>query len=75
MRFLRKIRKIITFFIIVFILGNIGLYIYCLLTPKIEITRNQSYYLFDNNLLILMIHIDQIYNLYPQYFYLNILII
>ncbi len=25
------------------------MYIYCLITPKIEITRNQSYYLFDSN--------------------------
>jgi len=25
-----------------------GLYIYCLMTPKIAITRNQSYYLYDN---------------------------
>lgn len=45
--------KIFVFFIIAFILGNFGLYIYCLMTPKIQITRNQSYYLFDdeNNLM------------------------
>ncbi len=36
------------FLIISFILLHIGLYAYCLFTPKIEITRNQSYYLYDN---------------------------
>ena len=49
MKILRKIRKIFVFFVISFIICNIGLYIYCLITPKIEITRNQSYYLFDSN--------------------------
>lgn len=49
MKILRKIRKLLTFFIVSFILGNVGLYIYCLITPKIEISRNQSYYLYDNN--------------------------
>ena len=49
MKILRKIRRILTFFVIIFILGNLGLYIYCLITPKIEITRNQSYYLYDSN--------------------------
>lgn len=34
---------------ILFVLGNLGLYIYCLVTPKIEISRNQSYYLYDSN--------------------------
>ena len=49
MKFLKKIGKLFTFLGILFILGNIGLYIYCLITPKIQISRNQSYYLFDNN--------------------------
>ncbi len=49
MRFFRKIRKLLSLFIIIFILMNIGLYIYCLITPKIQITRNQSYYLYDMN--------------------------
>ena len=49
MKILRKIRKIFTFFVLVFILLNVGLYVYCLISPKIEITRNQSYYLYDNN--------------------------
>ena len=45
------IKKIIKSFLIVFglfCLFNIGIYIYCFLSPKIEINRNQSYYLFDN---------------------------
>ena len=33
---------------IVFILCNIGLYVYALVSPKIQITRNQTYYLYDN---------------------------
>ena len=49
MKILRKIKKLLIFFIVTFILGNLLLYIYCLLTPKIQITRNQSYYLFDDN--------------------------
>ena len=49
MKILKKIGRILTFLIVTFILGNVGLYIYCLFTPKIEITRNQSYYLYDSN--------------------------
>ncbi len=48
MKFLKKIVKLFTFFIILFVLFNVGLYLYCLITPKIEITRNQTYYLYDN---------------------------
>ena len=48
MKILRKIRKLLTFFIVTFALVNCGLYIYCLITPKIQITRNQSYYLYDD---------------------------
>ena len=48
MIFLRKIGKLFTFFLVWFILANVALYIYCLITPKIQITRNQSYYLYDN---------------------------
>lgn len=44
----KKIIKIILIPIIVFILGNIGIYIYCFLTPKMEINKSQSYYLYDN---------------------------
>ena len=53
MAFFRKIGKLITFFICSFGLINIALYVYCLSTPKIQISRNQSYYLYDtdNNLI------------------------
>ena len=53
MKFFKKIGKLFTFFIIVFIIVHGLLYVYCLLTPKIQITRNQSYYLYDddNNLI------------------------
>ena len=44
----KKIIKIILIPIIVFILGNIGIYVYCFLTPKMEINKSQSYYLYDN---------------------------
>lgn len=36
--------------IIVFILGHIGIYTYCYITPKLEINKSQSYYLYDKNL-------------------------
>ena len=49
MKFLKKITKLLTFLILSFIMIHIILYVYCLITPKIEITRNQSYYLYDNN--------------------------
>ena len=49
MRFLKKIFKFFIFLCFIFILGNVGLYIYCFVSPKIQISRNQSYYLYDNN--------------------------
>ena len=48
MNFLRKIRRFFTSLIIIFIAFHGILYIYCLITPKIQITRNQSYYLYDS---------------------------
>ena len=48
MKILRKIGKFFIILVGLFVLGNVGLYIYCLSTPKIQITRNQSYYLYDN---------------------------
>ena len=48
MKILKKIGKISIIFGLFFCLCFFGLYIYCLITPKIEITRNQSYYLYDN---------------------------
>ena len=43
-----KILKLILTPIIIFILGHIGIYTYCYLTPKVEINKSQSYYLYDN---------------------------
>ena len=48
MKILKKLGKIFVFFVLILCLCFMGLYIYCLVTPKIEITRNQSYYLYDN---------------------------
>ena len=48
MKLLKKIGKLFVIFALIFALCNFGLYIYCLFTPKIEVTRNQSYYLYDN---------------------------
>ena len=48
MKILKKIGNILVFFTIIFCFCFFSLYIYCLVTPKIEITRNQSYYLYDN---------------------------
>lgn len=48
MKLLKKLGKILVVLISIFVLFNFGLYIYCLITPKIQISRNQSYYLYDN---------------------------
>lgn len=45
---IKKIIKIILIPITIFIFGNIAVYLYCLITPKIEINKSQSYYLYDN---------------------------
>ena len=48
---MKKIKKKIKFFVIllgVFILGNLGMYIYCLITPKVEINKSTSLYFYDN---------------------------
>ena len=48
---MKKIKKIIKFIFVmfsIFVILNIGLYVYCIITPKIKINRNQSYYLYDN---------------------------
>ncbi len=34
---------------LLFLLIHGGLYVYCISTPKLQISRNQSYYLYDNN--------------------------
>ena len=45
---IKKIIKIILISIIILIFGNIAVYLYCLITPKMEINKSQSYYLYDN---------------------------
>lgn len=48
MKIFKIIRNLLVFFVTIFVVAHLGLYVYCLFTPKIEITRNQSYYLYDN---------------------------
>ena len=45
---MNRIFKIFGWAIIVFLLFNIGFYSYCYFTPKLDIHRRQSYYLYDN---------------------------
>ena len=47
MKIIKKMGKVILILVGIFVLANLGLYIYCLITPKIQISRNQSYYLYD----------------------------
>lgn len=44
----KLISKIILVPIIIFILGHIGVFTYCYITPKVEINKSQSYYIYDN---------------------------
>ncbi len=48
MKFLKKMGKLIIVFFGLFIFFHLAFYVYCLVTPKIQISRNQSYYLYDN---------------------------
>ena len=41
--------KTLVFFACIFLFAHLALYVYCLITPKIHITRNQSYYLYDKD--------------------------
>ena len=45
----KKILKITLLQLLIIVLGNIIFYVYCFLTPKLEINKSQSYYLYDNN--------------------------
>lgn len=45
---IKKILKIPAILIVIFILGNVIVYTYCLVTPKMEINKAQNYYLYDN---------------------------
>ena len=49
MKFIKKLTKLGLLLILLFVLFNIGMYFYCLITPKMEINKEQSYYLYDNN--------------------------
>lgn len=46
---LKTIMKLILVPIIIFILGHIGIYTYCYITPKLEINKSQAYYLYDKD--------------------------
>ena len=48
MKIFKKLGKLFIVLVGLFVLANFCLYIYCLVTPKIQISRNQSYYLYDN---------------------------
>lgn len=45
---MKKILKTILLITIIIIAGNLAFYTYCYLTPKLEINKSQSYYLYDN---------------------------
>lgn len=47
---IKIISAVILIPIMIFILGHIGIYTYCYITPKLEINKSQSYYLYDKNL-------------------------
>ena len=49
MKFLKKMGKISLIGFVVFVIAHIGLYIYCFITPKMDINKTQSYYLYDIN--------------------------
>ena len=48
MKIFKKLLKFSLVISVLIFLAFLGLYLYCLFTPKIAITRNQSYYLYDN---------------------------
>ena len=48
MKILKKILIFLLLGISVFILFHVGLFVYCKLTPKMDINKAQSYYLYDN---------------------------
>lgn len=48
MKFFKKMGKLMLIFLGLFVVGNLAMFGYCSITPKIQISRNQSYYLYDN---------------------------
>ena len=49
MKIIKKIAKFFAILLEIFVLGNLGMYIYCLITPKIDINKSQSLYFYDSN--------------------------
>ncbi|MDO5569299.1 MAG: transglycosylase domain-containing protein [bacterium] len=49
MKKITKLCKVLLVLIGLFLVGNFVLYVYCLLTPKMEINQAQSYYLYDKD--------------------------
>ncbi len=49
MKYIRYIIKLFKYFILVFILGNIMLYTYCYITPKIVLDKKQAFSFYDND--------------------------
>ena len=49
MKFFKSIIKLGIILIVLFLVFNVGMYIYCLITPKMDINKSQSYYLYDNS--------------------------
>lgn len=49
MIYVRKFIKYLGIISVLFLIGNIVLYIYCYITPKVVLNKNQSYYLYDND--------------------------
>lgn len=48
MKTLKKLSKFILICFTIFALGHVVFYVYCLFTPKMDINKTQSYYLYDN---------------------------
>lgn len=44
---IKKILKIVSIPIIIFVFAHLAIYLYCLITPKMEINKNSSFYLYD----------------------------
>ena len=49
MKIIKMIGKISFYIFVLFLMFNIGLYLYCYLTPKLEISKAQTYYLYNSN--------------------------
>jgi len=49
MKILKKFGKFCILVVLLFVVAHFGLYVYCKITPKMDINKAQSYYLYDNN--------------------------